>query len=122
MLMNDISQPWLLCMERFAIFIKNYDDPSERLPEIKVALIDDGVDATHGSLSRCIADGVTYLRRTERLYSPYYKSTRGHGTVMATLIRKICPGAKILVARLDEERTNNGHEITAASATKVRVT
>jgi hypothetical protein len=112
----------MACMENFAIFIKNYEDPAgSRVdpPEIKVALIDDGVDAAHGSLSSVIEDGESFSKRSNGLYSSYYKSSRGHGTIMATLIRKVCPGVKLYVAKLNEERTNNGFEITAASAVEV---
>jgi len=85
----------------------------------KVAIIDDGVDAAHGSLSCNIADGKSFCKGPRGLYSSYYKSTRGHGTIMATLIRKICPQAGLYVAKLDEKRTDNGLEITPDSARQV---
>jgi hypothetical protein len=115
-------QQWLVCMEKFAVFVRNYEDPWQpdlKPPEIKVALIDDGVDTAHASLSCIIADGKSFSQKSNGQYNSYYKSSRGHGTIMATLIRKICPGVKLYVARLNEERTNNGFEITAASAALV---
>ncbi|KAI1359648.1 peptidase S8/S53 domain-containing protein [Xylaria arbuscula] len=101
-------------MENFAMLLKNYRKPG--CEESKVAIIDDGVDAAHGSLSRNIADGKSFSKGHGGLYSSYYKSTRGHGTIMATLIRKVCPDARLYVAKLDEKRTDNGLEITADSA------
>ena len=109
-------------MENFANFIRNYEDelqPKIDPPEIKVALIDDGVDAAHNSLSSVIADGMSFSKRPNGLYTSYYKSSGGHGTVMASLIRKVCPKVKLYIAKLNEERTNNGFEFTTASAVQV---
>ena len=97
-------------MDGFATFILNY--PKEPQERIKVALIDDGVDTAFRDLSRNIASGVSYYRRTNGLYSSYYQSSGGHGTVMASLIRRICPHVRIYVAKLDEK-------LTATSAAKV---
>ncbi|KAJ3578865.1 hypothetical protein NPX13_g1700 [Xylaria arbuscula] len=113
----EAKEPWLVCMENFAMLLKNYRKPG--CEESKVAIIDDGVDAAHGSLSRNIADGKSISKGHGGLYSSYYKSTRGHGTIMATLIRKVCPDARLYVAKLNEKRTDNGLEITADSAVEV---
>ncbi|RSL53148.1 hypothetical protein CEP54_010537 [Fusarium duplospermum] len=115
-------QEWIKCMERFADFIRAYRadiEDSESPPRIKVALIDDGVDGLNGELSSVIAAGQTFSERTNHDYNPYFKSTRGHGTIMAMLIRKICPNLQLYVAKLNEQRTGrNTMSITAESAVK----
>ncbi|RSL99034.1 hypothetical protein CEP52_010008 [Fusarium oligoseptatum] len=116
------KQEWIKCMERFADFIRAYRldiEEQEAPPRIKVALIDDGVDGLNGELSSVIAAGQTFSERTNHDYNPYFKSTRGHGTIMAMLIRKICPNLRLYVAKLNEQRTGrNTMSITAESAVK----
>ena len=99
-------------MDCFAKFIGNY--PSVPQEKIKVALIDDGVDTAFQNLSNNIASGVSYCKRANGLYSSYYQSSGGHGTVMASLIRRVCPNVRIYVAKLDDK-------LTAASAAKVNI-
>jgi hypothetical protein len=91
-------------------------------PEIKVALIDDGVDAGHEQVMGNIQEGTTYCLRHGRKEpsSSYFVSTSGHGTLMATQIRRVCPAAKLYIAKLDDYQGENGSlQITAESAAKV---
>jgi Subtilase family len=113
-------------MEKFAGFIRSYRDvttdtyPNQTFPRIKVALIDDGVDGLNAELSRSIDAGQTFSERTKHNYNSYFTSSKGHGTIMAMLIRKICPNVRLYVAKLNEENTGrNTFSITASSAVKV---
>ncbi|KAF2113700.1 hypothetical protein BDV96DRAFT_578247 [Lophiotrema nucula] len=110
---------WMDCMKEFATFIQNYE-PLANQPVIKVALIDDGVDSTFDDLSSIIKEGQSYSIRDKELglWNPYYHSADGHGTVMAWLIRLICPRVQIYVAKLNELQTQDKVEITASSAIK----
>jgi subtilisin family serine protease len=113
-------------MEKFAAFIRTYRRrmkemyPTRTFRQIKVALIDDGVDGLNAELSKSIEAGQTFSIREGGNYNSYFTSSKGHGTIMAMLIRKICPNVRLYVAKLDEERTGrNSYSITAWSAVKV---
>lgn len=116
-------------MEKFADFVRGYREDveeseadSSKLPRrIKVALIDDGVDGLNADLSCVIEMGQTFSERSRHSYNSYFSSTNGHGTIMAMLIRKICPNVRLYVAKLNEQKTGrNKMSITAESAVKVR--
>ena len=90
--------------------------------QVKVALIDDGVDASHLHLKNNIQGGVTYctsFRGNENVTSSYYASSSGHGTLMATLICNLCPSARLYVAKLDDQQVSEGSAFTASSAAEV---
>ncbi|KIW98644.1 uncharacterized protein Z519_00305 [Cladophialophora bantiana CBS 173.52] len=80
--------------------------PPELQSDVKVALIDDGVQFTHESLQEKIDDGWSFddgydgvdLPGARR---PFHESSTGHGTLMANMICRICPNAKIFVCRLN---------------------
>lgn len=111
-------------MESFATFIRNIADaelPSDRRP-IKVAVIDDGIDAVYNEeqFSATLKGGESFC--TGRKRPPYFFSSTGHGTLMADLVQRVCPKVHLYVARLDElqgELEGRVHP-TAESAAKVR--
>lgn len=74
--------------------------------DIVIALIDDGVDATHNRLQKKIVPGRTLSSDNDRI-RPWYVSERGHGTLMATSICRVCPMAKIYPIRLHTTGANN---------------
>lgn len=90
---------------------------------VKIAIIDDGVDASLISLDGKIAIGKSfcpYANSTD-LMSPYYIPSGNHGTCMATLIGKVCPEVSLYLARLDERTTvgSSHRQVTAKSAADV---
>jgi Subtilase family len=99
----------------------NSDWPAKR--QVKVALIDDGVDASHIPIRNNIEGGVTYCTSSpeNNITSSYYSSSSGHGTLMATLICFVCPSVKLYVAKLDDQRASEGTAFTTKSALKVRL-
>ncbi|RSL52172.1 hypothetical protein CEP54_011046 [Fusarium duplospermum] len=113
---------WMQCMENFAKHFRQIPalrdkitDPS--LEPVEVALIDDGADITRPDLSDLkgkkfpgksfcyYQDGSTWR------VSPYWDSSSGHGTLMARLIRKICPSAVIHVIKLQTFDVENSNKL-----------
>jgi hypothetical protein len=114
---------WLTCMDEFADFIQNVDPPLPVREPVTIALIDDGVDINEQSLHAKIIGGRSFCQRNEHqnLSRPHYVTTGGHGTVMASLICRVCPTAQLYVVKLDEHVSEHStRQITAASAAKVR--
>ncbi|KAI0969672.1 hypothetical protein F4678DRAFT_473528 [Xylaria arbuscula] len=110
---------WIDCVSNFARLLRTAPAASNTRP-VKVAIIDDGVDASLLSLDGKIAIGKSfcpYVNSTD-LLSPYYVPSGNHGTCMATLISKICPEVSLYVARLDERQApgSSHRQITAKSA------
>jgi hypothetical protein len=114
------SDKWMSCVDKSSTWIGTAIDvdtnPGSR---IKVAIIDDGVDASHEGLSAPIKTGITYCpaNRGQPTPSAYYASTNGHGTLMATLIETACPFVEFYIAKLDD----SGGRLTPSSAAKVSV-
>ena len=108
-------------MSQFAVFIGNIPK-KERLmiPPIKIAIIDDGVDASLDILLEKIAGGKSFYpyANSSDLMNAYYVPSGQHGTMMADLICRICPSCRLYVARLDERpsRLDLSRQITTKSA------
>lgn len=114
---------WLTSMDEFADFIQNVDPPLPLHEPVTIALIDDGVDINEQSLHAKIIGGRSFCPRdsSQNLNKPYYITTGGHGTVMASLICRVCPKAQLYVLKLDEHVSEHStRTITAKSAAKVR--
>ncbi|KAK5992939.1 Intracellular serine protease-like protein [Cladobotryum mycophilum] len=128
---------WLSIMDRFADGISSLEplkefpadyltDPSlphELQRDVEVVLIDDGVNFMH----RAVADKIEIGRSFDSGYydlnqsgtpEPFHGSTTGHGTYMAYMIGRVCPGVKIYVCKLNVMRREGGEKanFTAKSA------
>ncbi|KAI1125622.1 hypothetical protein F5Y10DRAFT_246719 [Nemania abortiva] len=99
---------------------------------IMVALIDDGVDVLEPSLQGKLIDGKTLSydlplgsEPTEQREHAFWESSGGHGTVMANMIFRVCPMAKLYAIRMethvDEGRTNRINPYNAAEAINAAV-
>ncbi|KAI1288067.1 hypothetical protein F5Y03DRAFT_401844 [Xylaria venustula] len=111
---------WLEYMDLFAtgIFSLPPDDkyinsisnlPAELRRDVRICLIDDGVDIQHKSIMERIDNGGrafgAYTNREYRgMARPFYDSTTNHGTLMANMMIRVCPFAKITSYRLDTRR------------------
>ncbi|RFU79743.1 intracellular serine protease [Trichoderma arundinaceum] len=107
--------------EQFQPLLRSSIDPQDPQPRpVKIAIIDDGVDASLASLDDKIAMGESFCPypNSTDLVSPYYVPSGKHGTCMAALICKICPHVKLYVARLDERPAvgSGQRQITIKSA------
>ncbi|KAF4537178.1 uncharacterized protein LTHEOB_11556 [Lasiodiplodia theobromae] len=113
---------WLITMDKFATFIQGLKlDLNPELEErpIRVAVIDDGIDITEKSLQGKVIGGRSFCQRVENEQMPYYVTEGWHGTVMASLICRVCPKAQLYIVRLDEYLGEDGRRhITAESAAK----
>lgn len=78
-----------------------------------MAVIDDGIDA---SLERFnIVEGTSFADWDGR-FGDFFVSPSGHGTLMAGLICRVCPNAKLYIAKL---QANGEVHISVESATRV---
>lgn len=93
---------------------------------VEIALIDDGVDVLQSRLRGKISDGKSFDygdKGANRIRS-HWISERGHGTVMAKNIVRICPMAKIYVIKLEThfDHKEQKARIGTRSAAEVRST
>ena len=128
---------WLRIMDTFATGIYNIKLDGERvffesLPlelqeDVKVALIDDGVQFGHDSLQDKVKDGWSFDSGYDSVElpgarRPFYESTTGHGTLMANMICRVCPNAKIFACRLNVfSEEGEKSRFSAKSAADVRL-
>ena len=108
-------------MDSCAEYLVNIPEGVEK--PTKVAVIDDGFDGFQEDYTENVVSGVSFCRYsdTHSLMNAYYVPSGSHGTVMASLICRVCPLVKLYIARLDEFRTSGGKRcITAESAAEVR--
>lgn len=119
---------WLESIDKFAFELKtlmaNIWRGSHTGDEIRVALIDDGVDLLEKEFRERILHGKSFAAyghdRNQR-EKPWYVSDRGHGTVMAHMILRVCPMAKIYPIRLETTTDpRSPSKIDPESAIRVR--
>ncbi|KAK3309898.1 uncharacterized protein B0T15DRAFT_17432 [Chaetomium strumarium] len=124
---------WLKIMDRFAKaicglppnrYVRELPNlPAELKRDIRVCLIDDGVDADHPGISERMdyAHGKSFGTcpggEHPGLELPFYESATHLGTVMASMITRVCPYARIVSYRLDATQGQDGRpQFTAKSA------
>lgn len=125
---------WLDCMDKSADMIQNVWawaidqkmlQQSDLQDPVEVALIDDGVDFHHPRLRGKNLNGRTfdYGRKRESEIRHHWFSTGGHGTVMASMISRVCPMARMYVIRLETHIDHKGKKarIGARSAAEVNL-
>ncbi|PSN59993.1 subtilisin-like protein [Corynespora cassiicola Philippines] len=110
---------WISHMKSFRTFLKNIE--AGRSLQVKVAIIDDCVDASLDILGpNVIASGMTFCphQNSDFLVNPYFAPSGKHSTQMATLIAKVCPNVRLYIARLNESTIfdRGRRQITAKSA------
>lgn len=89
-------------------------------PDVRVALIDDGVDARRQDIE--VIKGTSFCEQTGSHFRDFFVAPGGHGTKMAAFIRRICPPVKLYVARLHDYESESGvNRFTARSAVEVSV-
>lgn len=99
MLLNSLAKSfWRLHDETF---------PRRDLPRIKIALIDDGIDAMQPELADNIAAGNTFSDSPD--YPPYFVSSTGHGTALARVIRRLYSHSSLYVAKVSFQTDGANH-------------
>ena len=110
-------------MYNFAMTVRNNHRHFKSFaPEIKVAIIDDGIDDTLAIFRERIAGGKSFLKRPDRpdRTIDYWVRPGGHGTQMAKLVCQIFPYARLYIIRLNEGEGEKGErQIKIESAIKV---
>ncbi|KAI0858065.1 hypothetical protein F4860DRAFT_487559 [Xylaria cubensis] len=90
---------WKNSVEAFLESKQNQRTSEQIEDAIVVALIDDGVDMLDKAFSQQVLEGKSFDFHGREV-RPYFSSARGHGTVMASMILRVCPMAKIYPIRL----------------------
>lgn len=67
--------------------------------DVVLALIDDGVDMFDKALTNQILEGKSFDFHDGKVRPPF-SSAKGHGTVMASMILRVCPMVKVYPIRL----------------------
>lgn len=123
---------WLESIDSFAAELKTLMEKIGKKyhqdDEVKVALIDDGVDLCEKAFRDRVIHGKSFgyywdgEQRDQRA-KQWYVSETGHGTVMAHMILRVCPMAKIYPIKLDITRdpTTRASKIKPESAAEVRI-
>lgn len=101
--------------------IKNPNNDASLNP-VTIALIDDGVDIGHMDLrgDKFLGKSFDPFGEDSWRINPFWVSAVGHGTLMARLIRHICPSAVIYVIKLETFESNGKLRIRPESAIEVR--
>lgn len=124
MLTNLSKNSWIECVKRLSRFLATAKKP-KGMRRVKVAIIDDGVDASMSELDGRIAAGKSFspYANSKDLMSPYFVSSSNHGTCMALLICELCPEVELYVAKLDQREVigSNQRHITTTSAVEVSI-
>ncbi|KAL6808591.1 hypothetical protein V8C40DRAFT_259444 [Trichoderma camerunense] len=116
---------WFEKSSRFRLLISYINDRITKVPPVKIAIIDNGIDASLDAFDGKINAGISFCPVTwtgntgNALYHPYYITSKSlnHGSLVAMLVCAMCPKVKLYICRLDETTTPMGSRfITTESA------
>jgi hypothetical protein len=114
-------------MDKFSQFINNIPEEAGN-PVVKIAILDDGVNAHMGRfLYTDIGGAISFHTRgglehdSEKVFTHHFPSTTGHGAEMAERVLQVFPKAKLYVARLNVCEEDGNTAITAYSAAEVGI-
>jgi hypothetical protein len=98
----------------------NQNTPDGLEGNVVLALIDDGVDMFDTPQTNQILEGKSFDFHDEKV-RPSFSSANGHGTVMASMILRVCPMVKVYPIRLKtyENAEGKNMQIDAGYAAKV---
>ena len=109
-------------MKHFAAFLREAK-PDSTVEDIKIAVIDDGINTTLDIFTEKIKSGDSFYRLGELSgrRGAYYVPSGPHGTLMAQLICEVCPVVQLYIAQLEVLPGEHGRRsFTPESATEVR--
>lgn len=98
---------WERTVEEFMQSRQGKATPEHVEDGVVVALIDDGVDVFDTAYSSQVLEGKSFDFHNGKVRPPF-SSAKGHGTVMANMILRICPMAKVYPIRLRTFNNANG--------------
>ncbi|KAL6790254.1 hypothetical protein GGI42DRAFT_218651 [Trichoderma sp. SZMC 28013] len=105
------QQIWVERMEDFRsslISVHRLLGGKIKVPPVKVALIDDGVDLLNLDTYNIVqATGLSYCPPDGKTERPWHQSTNGHGTVMANMIVRINPWVSLDVMKIHESTSHS---------------
>lgn len=95
-------------MDSFCTILRNMETRSPiKIAPIKIAIIDDGIDATWPEINGRICKGKSFYPYpgSQEFFNAYYVPSGQHGTLIASLICKTCPQPELYIARMEERMT-----------------
>ncbi|KAI1099978.1 hypothetical protein F4804DRAFT_336702 [Jackrogersella minutella] len=98
---------WNNTVQDFLKSTENRGTPERVEDDVVLALIDDGVDMFDKTLTNQVLEGKSFDFHDSKVRPPF-SSARGHGTVMASMILRVCPMAKVYPIRLKTYDKENG--------------
>ncbi|KAI1654119.1 hypothetical protein F4813DRAFT_235945 [Daldinia decipiens] len=98
---------WENTVKEFLETRKNQGTQERIEDDVILALIDDGVDMFDATLDNHVLEGKSFDFHDGKIRPPF-SSARGHGTVMASMILRVCPMAKVYPIRLKTYQNENG--------------
>ncbi len=112
---------WKSTLNSFCTSRQNQRTQEGLEDDVVLALIDDVVDMFDTPQPDQILEGKSFDFHNGMVRPPF-SSARGHGTVMASMILRVCPMAKVYPIRLktDDDPDGNGMKIDAGYAAQVR--
>ncbi|KAF5700339.1 intracellular serine protease [Fusarium mundagurra] len=89
---------------------------AQNIRPVKIAIIDNGIDASLIRLRGKIAAGMSFYSSNSSTdaMSPYFVPSGKSGTVMAMLICEICPQVSLYIAKVDQHAIRNAQSTAKA--------
>ncbi|KAL7940996.1 hypothetical protein V8C42DRAFT_336141 [Trichoderma barbatum] len=104
---NEMGPFWQRTIKDFLASRSNLGTTERVEDDVIIALVDDGVDMFDTSLSDRVLEGKSFDYHDGKV-RPSFASAEGHGTVMANMILRMCPMAKVYPIRLKTHPNANG--------------
>ncbi|PNP41525.1 hypothetical protein TGAMA5MH_06626 [Trichoderma gamsii] len=104
---GEMTNFWQETVKEFLVSGHNLGTETKFEDDVIVALIDDGVDMFDPALSDRVLEGKSFDFHDGKV-RPSFSSAKGHGTVMASMILRTCPMAKVYPIRLKTYPNANG--------------
>ncbi|KAJ5644510.1 hypothetical protein N7507_010521 [Penicillium longicatenatum] len=100
---------WMDSVQKFTRFVKDFK-PRASIKEVKIAIIDDGIDISRGDFFHQVQNGESFHQLDDFFgrRGGFYVPSGEHGTWMAQCISKVCPMAKLYIAQLETIRGPGG--------------
>ncbi|OJJ42106.1 hypothetical protein ASPZODRAFT_33681, partial [Penicilliopsis zonata CBS 506.65] len=110
---KSISEDWIRLLDPYKNFMTRINRNLQNQVSVKVAILDDGADVSQ-------FEGSNQQGETFHPEHDWFLGQCSHGTAMARCVRDICPGAELLVYRLDNSgKSDSKQRFTIKSCTEV---